>query len=452
MNPQPTLLPVAPLVNEILTLDGANVLDRASVLDALSDYILQINYHGYQPDARKVLAVRISDRTAILRNAGTPIRHEVYYFIEEEIFSVAGTTRLQEGQRPRELAEILFAQQYEQLCTWTAYDFIKGSLAGFKRPFDHPVIVEGSSNPNPEQTTRNRSILPGVNPAFFQPDPAPATVIAPGFVPDIATDSVRDFVTKLVSSDFRNALPEEDNSPIFAAPVLGIASAHDPLFQRFQDGEVVGPVHRLPREWLPGAESIISVFLPFSEHIAQAYQKDTRYSAIEFSSGKWNGSKFLNVVRRALIRFVECQGGQGVAPNIDPRYYTEGWTPYYSERHAAFAAGVGTFGLHQGLITEKGVLGRICSIITTLKLTPTSRPYTDVYGYCLYAFNGQCRACIDRCPVAAISDVGKSTDVCYTNGNRDHYHEWGYNACGHCSTFVPCARGIPAPIRKALGH
>jgi len=112
------------------------ILNRESVLTALTDYILEVNYHGYKPDPRKVLAVRTWDRTASLRNASTPIRQEVYYFIEGEVFPVEGTTRLKEGQTPGELAEKLLQKHYEQLYIWTAYDFTKGSPPGFRKPFE----------------------------------------------------------------------------------------------------------------------------------------------------------------------------------------------------------------------------------------------------------------------------------------------------------------------------
>ena len=46
-----------------------HILNRQSVLECLTDYILQVNFSGYRPDPRKVLAVRSSDRTASLRNA-----------------------------------------------------------------------------------------------------------------------------------------------------------------------------------------------------------------------------------------------------------------------------------------------------------------------------------------------------------------------------------------------
>ncbi|ACM20889.1 iron-sulfur cluster-binding oxidoreductase [Geotalea daltonii FRC-32] len=426
-----------------------NILNRQSVLECLTDYLLQVNYRGYRPDPRKVLAVRQSDRTATLRNASAPIRQEVYYFIEGEIFPKEGTTRMKVGQSPSELAEELLVQHYERLYIWVAYDFTKGSPPGFRKPFDNPLIIKGSSCPNPEQVNR-RQAPEGVNPRFFLPDPLAANIGDGGISPDVALDEIASFVTDLVKRDFRNALPEGDNPPIWDEPLIGIASATDPLFERFQDPEVVGPCHRFPEEWLPGARSVISVFLPFTGHISENYSRSQRYSAVEFSSGKWNGSKFLNVVRRALVRFAESHGASAVAPNIDPRYDSDGWLPFWSERHAALAAGLGTFGLHQNFISEKGAFGRLCSVVTTLNLKPTERRYTEVYGYCLYAFDGSCRACINRCPTGAITDAGKIPGRCETHGNKEHLKDWNYGSCGHCSTWIPCSRGIPAKIRKTL--
>jgi hypothetical protein len=428
------------------------ILDRNSMLNALTDYILQVNYHGYRPDPRKVLAVRTSDRTATLHTAAVPLRQEVYYFIEGEVFPQEGTTRLKEGQTLEELAEELLAQCYEQLWIWVAYDFTKGSPPGFRKPFEHELIVKGSPEPNPEQFSRRKDIPDGIHPKFFLPDQTPLNRVPADFQPDVTLDEVVSYLNNLVTTDFRNALPEGDNQPIWDLPLVGVASADDPLFARFQDPEVVGAQHRLPQEWLPGAQSIVSVFLPFSEHIFRSYKKESRYSAIEFSSGKWNGSKFLNVVRRGLSRYFEARGGLANAPNIDPRYDSDGWLPFWSERHVAFAAGVGTFGLQQALITERGAYGRVCSVITTLKLKPTVRPYTEAYGYCLYAFDGSCTACVGRCPTGAVNASGKIVALCSKHGNSEHFKEWGYGSCGHCSTFIPCSRQVPAKILKATGR
>jgi ferredoxin len=429
-----------------------NILDRRSVHESLVDYILQVNHRGYLPDPRKVLAVRTSDRTATLRNAAAPLRQEVYYFIEGELFPRQGTTRLEGGKTPDELAAKLVEDIYEQLYIWVAYDFTKGSPPGFRKPFAGAPLVKGSANPNPEQVTRNRGVPKGVDPRFFIPDPAPLNPVENAGHEDLSRDRLVRHVTELVKTDFRNALPEGDNPPIWDAPLIGIAAAEDPLFERFQDPEVVGPGHRLPQEWLPGARSIISVFLPFSGHIDKNYTRDQRYSAIEFSSGKWNGSKFLNVVRRSLIRLAESHGARAIAPNIDARYDSDGWRPFWSERHTAFAAGLGTFGLHQNFISERGALGRLCSVITTLELTPTPRQYTDVYGYCLYAHDGSCNACVKRCPTGAITEAGKIEGKCETHGNKEHFAAWNYGSCGHCSTLIPCAREIPPRIRKVIAR
>jgi len=98
-------------------------LDRVSVVAALADYLLQVNYRGYRPDPRKVLAVRRSDRTASLRNAGIPVRWEVAYYIEGEIFADEGATRLEPGDNPAALAEQLVDRVWHQLWAWNGYDF-----------------------------------------------------------------------------------------------------------------------------------------------------------------------------------------------------------------------------------------------------------------------------------------------------------------------------------------
>jgi hypothetical protein len=108
------------------------LLDRASVVAAITDYILQVNYRGYHPDFRKVLSVRSSDRTAWLRNAETPVRWEVFYFIEGELFPEAGATQLQDGEPPQKLAEELVSQIWDHLWVWNAYDFTPTS-SGFNR-------------------------------------------------------------------------------------------------------------------------------------------------------------------------------------------------------------------------------------------------------------------------------------------------------------------------------
>ena len=99
------------------------LLDRTSVIAAITDYVRQVNFRGYLPDYRKVLAVRESDRTATLRNAVDPVRWEVYYYIEGELFPGEGATRLGPDEAAQNLAERLVDSIWNELWVWNAYDF-----------------------------------------------------------------------------------------------------------------------------------------------------------------------------------------------------------------------------------------------------------------------------------------------------------------------------------------
>jgi epoxyqueuosine reductase QueG len=266
---------------------------------------------------------------------------------------------------------------------------------------------------------------------------------------DVST--ITDFLSELIRTDPRNSLPEGDNIEIWEEPVLGVAAASDPLFETLKQSQVVGPIHATPDYWLPGAKSVVSFFLPFSKGVKKSYDRNAIVPSLEWVSGRLNGEVFVNVVRRALARYLERQGGRAIIPNLDFRYKTEYSLPNWSERHVAFVAGVGTFGHHCGLLTTKGAAGRIGSVVTDLEIVPTKRPYTEPYEYCLWHFDHSCGACMQRCPVGAISPEGKSHKICLTNGDtniRPVYRDWGYHSCGHCQTHLPCSNGIPAKILR----
>jgi epoxyqueuosine reductase QueG len=266
---------------------------------------------------------------------------------------------------------------------------------------------------------------------------------------DVGTLSA--FLAELVATDPRNALPEGENVPIWEAPMVGIASAADSLFATLKQPGVVGPIHEDPDYWLSGARSVVSFFLPFSQAVKKSYDKRSRLPSLEWVSGRQNGEVFVNVARRAMQRYLQKQGGRAVVPNLDLRYRAVEFLPMWSERHVAFIAGIGTFGLHSGLLTEKGAAGRIGSVVTDLPLAATPRPYAGPYEYCPWVTDGTCGACIARCPVGAVHAEGKDNQICVTNG-RDHirpaYAAWGYHSCGHCQNNLPCSDGLPPGARR----
>ncbi|MDR3177173.1 MAG: hypothetical protein LBU06_11660 [Desulfovibrio sp.] len=264
----------------------------------------------------------------------------------------------------------------------------------------------------------------------------------------------QNYLNAFVRSDLRNRLPEGRGIPIFDPPLTAVAAVSDPLFAQLQKERVVGPIHVAPEYWLEGARSVISYFLPFSREIKKTYSLKSRLPPLEWVSGRLNGEIFNHVLRRALVILLRRQGGRAVAPGLDPRYKAENWLPMWSERHVGFIAGLGSFGLHGGLLTEKGTAGRIGSVVTDIVFPPTERAYAEVYAYCLWKRERRCGVCITRCPVGAISKEGKSHSLCITNGAefiRPAFKDWGYHGCGHCQCNLPCSDGLPGRSGPAAG-
>ena len=110
----------------------------------------------------------------------------------------------------------------------------------------------------------------------------------------------------------------------------------------------------------------------------------------------------------------------------------------WSERHAAYACGLGAFGLSDGLITAKGKAIRVGSVVTDLLLRPSEKVYPHSQANCLYYFNSTCKACATRCPAGAITAKGHDKDKCqeyaYGVAFRDRKQEYGVKITpGHYS-------------------
>ncbi|MCL2121735.1 MAG: 4Fe-4S binding protein [Clostridiales bacterium] len=233
----------------------------------------------------------------------------------------------------------------------------------------------------------------------------------------------------------------------FEPPLMGVADARDPLFVQLQAIEAVGPMFMPPDAWLPGARSVISFFLPFTDRIISANQGLGEEIPPEWLHGRIEGQAALNAMILSIQKLLIESGYVAMIPSMDERFQSgpkevDGraeFTSTWSERHVASASGLGTFGLSRGLITEKGMAGRFGSIVTDMPLTPNPRPYTRYDEYCTY-----CGECAARCPVQAI-DVhkGKNMSVCnaFQQKTREKYApRYG---CGKCSIGVQCTSRIP---------
>jgi Uncharacterized Fe-S protein len=228
------------------------------------------------------------------------------------------------------------------------------------------------------------------------------------------------------------------NLPIFDPPLLGVAAADDPLFASLKTVEAVGPHHLSPTEWLPGARTVISYFLPFSAAVREA-NRQPGPPATEWLYGRIEGEMVNDALRHFLVELLSAAGCPSLAPALDPRFAVVKRRSNWSERHVAYIAGLGTFSLNCSLITARGAAGRVGSVVTGLALESTRRPYTGTHEYCT-----RCGACIRRCPPGAIDEAGKHHAPCadYLDETKLRYQpRYG---CGKCQTGVPCEDRIPA--------
>jgi epoxyqueuosine reductase QueG len=128
-----------------------------------------------------------------------------------------------------------------------------------------------------------------------------------------------------------------------------------------------------------------------------------------------------------------------------------GLSSTWSHRHAAYISGLGTFGLSEGLITEKGKAVRFTTLIMEAPLEVKERSYKDHHEWCLYFQDGSCGVCMSRCPIQAITESGHDKNACadYEDVFAEKYWPKVIKrgdyilGCGLCQTGIPCQNAKP---------
>lgn len=275
---------------------------------------------------------------------------------------------------------------------------------------------------------------------------------------------LKDAVRKFGAESPSNSLGLDQKESAFDAPLVGFSSGADPLYREYR--RHIGPFYYTPRDMFlaefpdeevdPEDLSVISWILPSTARTRRDQGKQDRHPSGRWARTRKLGEEFNNHLRHHLVEVLAAKGIMSFAPLLSPvwRRFDEG--PYapcsnWSERHAAYTAGLGTFGLCDGLITPVGKAVRVGSVIARITLPPTPRPYTDHHAYCLHFTHDTCRECVARCPVNALSETGHDKQRCmqYTEKIMSRYIKEKYGldtyACGLCQAEVACTYGIPEP-------
>lgn len=278
---------------------------------------------------------------------------------------------------------------------------------------------------------------------------------------DLATwlkRAIEDFI----ENSPENTLQNENNDKAFDTPLVGFSKGDDPLYETYK--EVVGPFHWTPleiftktfRDMSVKAEelTVISWILPQTQATKSDNRRQSTYPAERWARARIFGEEVNEKLRKHVVAMLQKSGYPALAPVLLSQWERKKSDSYvfastWSERHAAYACGLGTFGLCDGLITPLGKAMRTGSVIARIQILPTQRPYSDHHAYCLWFTQGICGKCIPRCPVGALDESGHDKIKCRAHIRpviadyvKSHYGFDGYG-CGLCQTKVPCESKIP---------
>lgn len=262
----------------------------------------------------------------------------------------------------------------------------------------------------------------------------------------------------------QNRLDPDADEPAFDLPLVGVAAGADPLWERI--AQDIGPfcwrpeqafAHAFPETPLTARElSVVAWVLPQTKATRKDHRAQKTLPCLRWSQARHHGEAFNEHLRREVVAALAGLGIKAAAPVLLPQWRREvserfGYASTWSERHAAFMAGLGTFGVSDGLITERGKAVRVGSVVLEAALAPTPRPYGDNHrAYCLHYAGRKCLVCARRCPAKAISAQGHDKVACkrYIREVTAPFVEARQmgvrvNSCGLCQAGVPCEAGNP---------
>jgi epoxyqueuosine reductase QueG len=271
----------------------------------------------------------------------------------------------------------------------------------------------------------------------------------------------------MVGSDNFNGCPAT-HEKAFGAPIFGYAQGSDSIWGTFKksvDLDYLTPLEAFKSAYPDSPVvlerlSVMVFVLPQTEKTMKEQNKATKILSEGWARSRGSHQRVVDGLALHLKENLNLMGILSVVPD-----HLEDWkvfpsasyqlTSKWSHRHAGFAAGLGTFGLCDGLITKIGKAHRMGSIIVNHPLPITVRDYEidDYQKYCLYFNSGTCGLCIKRCPAGAITAQGHNKHLCsdflktsipYIEANWPDMA--GTYGCGLCQSKVPCATRIP-PVR-----
>ena len=223
----------------------------------------------------------------------------------------------------------------------------------------------------------------------------------------------------------------------YREPLVAFAAASNPGFAELR--QLATEEHMLPGDLLPGARSVVSFFLPFAPWVVEANAIHRERVAREWAMAYRETNALIDHITGHLAELLAARSIRAAAEpathNFDPVTLISRW----SHKSVAAVAGLGSFGLHQMVITDAGCAGRFGSLVLDADL-PVSE--FEPRQRCLYFHDGSCLECVARCPASALDpDAPLDKQSCHRHlhGVAEVYQALGLvDVCGKCA-IGPCS-------------
>lgn len=243
---------------------------------------------------------------------------------------------------------------------------------------------------------------------------------------------------KAFITDYVKEYPDKNHLPhLWRTPLVGYADAFDPYIQKLPD--IVVRMHRLPQDIMQDPKVVICYFIPFTRELERTNV------GVENNAASENWAQAYKITNAMMARLNEelaneiiRLGGRAAVPE-GAGMLKELLKSSWSQRHLAYAAGLGTFGINNMLISQEGCCGRYNSIVADIPVEPGHHLEKE---NCLYKSRGICKKCVNNCFSGALTVEGFDREKCFATCEKN-LAVYGVDVCGKCDTNIPCAFTAP---------
>ncbi len=221
---------------------------------------------------------------------------------------------------------------------------------------------------------------------------------------------------------------------VWRKPLVGYANAKEGYVRDLK--QIVLDTHFMPEDFMKDPNVVISYFIPFQQELAQTNVGiESNLASQEWGDAYAYTNEMMGRLSTYLAEELNHMGYRAVVPDnvgLLPDKLKSNW----SQRHMAYAAGLGTFGINNLLITKSGCCGRYHSVVANIPVEPDTPLERE---NCLFKREGLCKKCIANCFQGALTENGFDRFKCFEACKKNSAINGGSQVCGKCATNIPCA-------------